>query len=100
MYNKPNLDKFFQAHPAHNNLEVALDMVARSAEDAKYSLESEDEDEFLYHLSQVHSMIEQILLSVGTHPEAIKQKYPNGVHSKRYQEGGEHKNPSFENPKP
>jgi hypothetical protein len=83
---------------------MALDMIARSAEDAKYSLESEDEDEFLYHLSQVHSMIESILTSVGTHPGAIKQKYPNGIEHKNRQggkeHGEEHKNPSYENPRP
>lgn len=101
MYNKPNLEKFFQAHPAQNNLEIALDMIVRSAEDAKDSLESEDEDEFLFHLSEVHSMIESILTSVGTHTQAIKQHYPNGVPSRPRKEKEGHKQhyPSYENPK-
>lgn len=99
MYSKPNLHKFFQEHPVQNSLELALDMIVRSAEDAKDSLESEDEDEFLYHLSKVHKMVEAIMTEVGTHPDAIKQHYPNGVPPKKRKETEDYKKDSYENPK-
>ncbi len=100
MYSRPNLDEFFKAHPAHNRLELALDVIARKAKEAKLSLQSDDEDEFLYHLSEVHEMVEKILSEIGTHKDAIKQQYPDGIKSfKRYQDDGGHRFPSHDNPR-
>ena len=104
MHTRPKLDKFFKEYSEEDNLEIALEMIAEKAECAKEALESDDEDEFLFYLLEAHKMIESLLTEINVQPEQIRQKYPRGIKSKRYEsyERRGYSNPNegnqFENP--